>query len=176
MEKLDGQKYNDQDPSFKIHKIDMNKCRRNILYYSKFEFPVFSVMDTVEEFNESDSINVGSYYVETDNTFPFRGCGWYSHPLVKLGISEKLITRANIKFKLEASNKLPSQHFQNKIDMLLEAFSTEADIQKLAVNAYIGLMGKSSQEVSSTDFTLCKYEAANMLCENDDMKLVITKI
>jgi len=167
VEKLDGQKYNDQDPSFKIHKIDMNKCRRNILYYSKFEFPVFSVMDTVEEFNESDSINVGSYYVETDNTFPFRGCGWYSHPLVELGISEKLITRANIKFKLEASNKLPSHHFQDKIDMLLDAFSSKAAIQKLSVNAYIGCMGKLSQEVSSTDFTLCKYEAANMLCEND---------
>jgi DNA replication protein DnaC len=167
VETIDGPKHNDKDASFKIHKIDMNKCRRNILYYSKFEFPVFSVMDTVEEFNESDSINVGSYYVETDNTFPFRGCGWYSHPLVELGISEKLITRANIKFKLEASNKLPSHHFQDKIDMLLDAFSSKADIQKLSVNAYIGLMGKSSQEVSSTDFTLCKYEAANMLCEND---------
>jgi hypothetical protein len=155
------------DADVEVCKIDVNKCRRNLLYYSKFEFPVFSVMDSVSEFKETNTIKVGSYYVETENTFPFRGCGWYSHAAVIMGLSENLITKADIKFKLKASKKLPNNHFQNNIDKLLDAFSCEPDIQKLACNAYIGLMGKMTQEISSTEFTLCKYEAANFLSDSD---------
>jgi hypothetical protein len=148
-------------------KIDINKCRRNILYYSKFEFPVFSVMDTVEPFLKTDEIVVGSYYVETENVFPFRGCGWYPHSAVLLGLSENLVSMGDIKFKLVASKKLPCDHFKKNIDVLLEAFDSEPQLQKLCINAYVGLMGKSSQEISSTDFTLDKFEAANMLCSDN---------
>ena len=57
-----------ENSSFEFKKIDMNKCRRNILYYSKFMFPVYSVMDTVLPFSLRDKIKVGRYYVETENT------------------------------------------------------------------------------------------------------------
>jgi len=33
-----------------IFTIDINKCRKNILYYGKFDFCVFTVFDKVEEF------------------------------------------------------------------------------------------------------------------------------
>jgi 5-methylcytosine-specific restriction protein A len=148
-------------------KIDINKCRRNILYFSKFEFPVFSVMDTVMPFNTTDEIEVGSYYIETKNVFPFRGCGWYSHAAIILGLEENLINRTEIKLKLTASKKLPCDHFKKNIDVLLEAFSCEPNLQKLCINAYVGLMGKSSQETSKTEFTLDKFEAANMLCADN---------
>ena len=131
------------------------------LIFSNFEFPVYSVMDSVVEFGKYDTIKVGFYYIETENTFPFRGCGWYSHPLVCLGLDDNIITKTDIKLKLESSKTLPKNHFQDKIDNLLGAFSSEPDLQKLCINAYIGLMGKSSQESSKTEFTLCKYEAAN---------------
>jgi hypothetical protein len=150
-----------------VKKIDMNKCRKNLLYYSKFEFPVFSVMDSVLPFNPNDSINVGFYYVETKNTFPFRGCGWYSHPLIIVGLRDQIIYRSNIKLKLESSRKLPNDHFQKNIDKLLEAFSSEPNLQKLCINTYIGLMGKTKYEKSKSQFTMCKYEAANLLCDHN---------
>ena len=155
------------DNAAAVKKIDMNKCRRNLLYYSKFQFPVFSVMDTVIEFSPTDQIKVGYYYVETENTFPFRGSGWYSHALVEVGLRDKLIQKENIKFKLEASKTLSNDHFQKNIDKLLEAFSSEPKLQKLCINTYIGLMGKTKYETNKTKFTLCKYEAANLLCEKN---------
>ena len=147
-----------------VKKIDMNKCRNNLLYYSKYEFPVFSVMDSVVQFNPTDEVKVGYYYVETENIFPFRGCGWYSHPIVKLGLKDQLIEKIHIKFKLESSKQLPKDHFQKHIDKLLEAFLCEPILQKLCVNTFIGLMGKMKHTKCDTRFTLCKYEAANLLC------------
>ena len=148
-----------------VKKIDMNKCRRNLLYYSKYEFPVFSVMDTVLPFLPTDNIKVGYYYVETENIFPFRGSGWYSHPLIEIGLRDQLINKTDIKFKLESSQKLPSDHFKTNIEKLLEAFSSEPTLQKVCINTYIGLMGKFNYEKSKVKFTTCKYEAANLLCE-----------
>jgi 5-methylcytosine-specific restriction endonuclease McrA/nucleoside-triphosphatase THEP1 len=150
-----------------VKKMDMNKCRRNLAYYSKYEFSVFSVMDTCLPFNLDDEIKVGSYYVETENTFPFRGSGWYQHPHIIVGLRDNVITRDNIKFKLEASKSLAKDHFQKNIDKLLEAFESEPKLQKLCVNTYIGLMGKTKYETNKTKFTLDKFEAANLLCEKN---------
>ena len=37
-------------PTKSYHKIDVRKCRKNIMYYSKYEFPVYSVMDIPKPF------------------------------------------------------------------------------------------------------------------------------
>jgi hypothetical protein len=124
-------------------------------------------MDSVLPFDPDDSINVGYYYVETKNVFPFRGSGWYSHPLIEIGLKDELIIKTDIKLKLESSKKLPKDHFQKNIDKLLEAFSSEPKLQKLCINTYIGLMGKLKYEKCKTQFTLCKFEAANLLCDHN---------
>ena len=49
----------------KIHNIDINKCRKNILYYGQFNYPVFSVMDSPVNYN--NKTGSGLYYVESDN-------------------------------------------------------------------------------------------------------------
>ena len=61
-----------------IYSIDMNKCRKNILYYGKFDYCVFTVFDKVDEF-KGTIIRPGLYYVESDNYMPLRGNGWYYH-------------------------------------------------------------------------------------------------
>jgi nucleoside-triphosphatase THEP1 len=154
-------------PDDNVKKIDKIKCRRNLLYYSQFEFPVYSVMDSVLPFHPDDSINVGYYYVETKTAFPFRGCGWYPQPLIEKGLRDKIFLKKDIKLKLESSKKLPKDHFQKNIDKLMEAFSSEPKLQKLCINTYIGLMGKLKYEKCKTQFTLCKYEAANLLCDHN---------
>ena len=53
-----------------VFKIDMRRCRKNNLYYSKYEFPVYSVMDYPTAF--SGKITCGYYYVNTESTFPLR--------------------------------------------------------------------------------------------------------
>jgi hypothetical protein len=39
-------------------------------------------MDEVKPFDISMSIDAGIYFVETDNYFPLRGNGWYSHAMI----------------------------------------------------------------------------------------------
>ena len=82
----------------------MRKCRRNISYYSNYEFPVYSVMDIPRPF--SGQIQCGMYFVETSNVYPFRGNGWYSQPLVEYGMVNNLIVTENIKAELLPSSKL----------------------------------------------------------------------
>ena len=65
----------------KIYNIDINKCRKNRVYYGKNAYPLFTVMDKPEIYN--GQTQTGLYYVETSQYFPFRGNGWYPYPLIK---------------------------------------------------------------------------------------------
>ena len=64
-----------------IFTIDINKCRKNILYYGKYHYCVFTVFDKVDEFKGA-TIRPGLYYVESDNCMPLRGNGWYYHNMI----------------------------------------------------------------------------------------------
>jgi hypothetical protein len=56
--------YNEVDKDKKIFCIDINKCRRNILEYSKFDYCLFTCFDQPAIFNGS-FIVPGLYYIET---------------------------------------------------------------------------------------------------------------
>ena len=45
----------------KIFNFDINKCRKNELYYSKYDFPSFIVMDKVEPYDKNKSLTTGKY-------------------------------------------------------------------------------------------------------------------
>jgi DNA replication protein DnaC len=147
------------------YKYDMRKCRKNISYYSKYEFPVYSVMDIPVPF--TGNLKCGMFYVNTKNIYPFRGCGWYSYPIVEYGLSVHLIHKDNIIMEFIPSVKLPPSHFRKSIDTLMKSFETEPALQKLSVNSLIGLFGKTKRTTSATKFSLCKYEAAKWWGDKD---------
>lgn len=152
VERVDSENYPE---SFKI---DMQKCRRNLTYQCEYEFPVYGVMDIPVPF--SGEIKCGLYYVITDNTFPFRGSGWYHEALIQYGIDNELISLNDIRLEFLPSKKLPNNYFQTNIDLLLNAFEIEPSLQKLAINAYIGLMGRTKRSSCKSKFSLCPYEAS----------------
>lgn len=141
------------------YKIDINKCRRNLLYYSNFEFPKYSIMDMPTEFK--GEIKCGMYYVNTINKYPFRMCGWYFEPLVKYGIDNNIITNENILYEFIPNATLKNDYFKEHIDILLNAFNCETDLQKLAINSLIGVWGITKQSVCKTEFSVCPYQASN---------------
>ena len=145
-------------PLKNVFRYDLNKCRRNCAYYNQFEYPVYSVMDIPRPF--SGKIRCGEYYVETMNTYPFRGNGWYPSPLVQFGLDRDIIDIENIKTESIPSNKLPFDYFQKPIDTLLKAFEGEPDLQKGAINSMIGLLGRTKHSASSTKFSLCEFQAS----------------
>ena len=151
-----------------VHKIDMRKCRRNLTYFSKYEFPVYTVMDIPRQF--SGVLRCGLFYVETELTYLFRGNGWYSQPLVEYALAEQLITLEDIKGELIPSTKLQSNHFQKPIQTLLNTFQDDLDLQKLSVNTLIGLFGRTKQSSAHTKFSLCPFEASNWWADNKTTK------
>jgi DNA replication protein DnaC len=161
------------DENIKTFKYDMRKCRKNITYYSKYEFPVFSVMDIPRTF--SGTLQCGLFYVNTTNIYPFRGCGWYSQPIVEYGLSLNLIRIEDIQMEFLPSKKLPAEHFQKSIDILMQAFAVEPNLQKLSINSLIGLFGKTKRSSSLTKFTLCPHEASQWWGDKDIKSEVFIK-
>ena len=116
----------------KIYNIDINKCRKNQLYFNKFAFPLFTVMDKPETYNGQKL--TGLYYVETMQYFPFRGNGWYNYPLIKYGLDNNLIKESEIKNVIVSSLEVPADYYNNFIDYLY----SNVEESKLSVNAMIG--------------------------------------
>ena len=73
-----------------IYSIDINKCRKNILYYGDYDYCVFTVFDKVEEF-KGTKIRPGLYYVETDNYMPLRGNSWVYHNMICYCLENNII-------------------------------------------------------------------------------------
>ena len=71
----------------KVFSIDINKCIKNILYYQNYEYPVFTVMDSVKKYD--GEYGAGLYYIESENYIPLRGNGWYYYPMVDYCLKEK---------------------------------------------------------------------------------------
>ena len=159
------EKVNEPVPNMNQFKIDMSKCRRNITFYSKFEYPVYSIMDIPQPFN--GVVKCGLFYVVTNNVFPFRGSGWYYEPLVNYGIDHNLITTDNIKYEFTPYKTLPNNYFQKHIDILLNAFNCEPDLQKLSINAFVGLMGITTRQVCYSKYSLCPYTASAWYVSNN---------
>jgi hypothetical protein len=92
-----------------IFTIVINKCRKNILYYGKFDYCIFTVFDKVDEF-EGSTIQPDLYYVESDNYMPLRGNGWYYHNMICFCLDNDIIKPDNINMLLNLHF-----HYQNII-------------------------------------------------------------
>lgn len=129
------------DESKKLFGFDINRCRKNCMYYNKYDYPLFTVMDKIQGFTGCTS-KPGLYYVECKSYFPLRGNGWYSQPEIRYCLRERLIGKANIKYVIYSSLTVKHDYFNNFIDYLyneLKQYNTDGvKFDKLAVNAMIG--------------------------------------
>ena len=98
----------------KLFHLDVNKCRKNILYFQKHSYPVFTVMDKPEIYN-GDTV-AGLYYVETQQHFPMRGNGWYYLPMIEYCLSNNLIMQSEIKYVIKASLSVDANYYNKFID------------------------------------------------------------
>ena len=120
-----------------IYNIDINKCRKNSLYYSEYDLPVFTVMDKVKIFNkDKDKLKTGIYYVETVSYFPLRGNGWYSLPMVNYCLENNIITLENIKYCVQCLVSIPANYYNEFIDYCYDTLPE--DYKKLSINMMIG--------------------------------------
>ena len=117
-----------------IYSIDINKCRKNILYYGDYDYCVFTVFDKVEEF-KGTKIRPGLYYIESENYMPLRCNGWYYHNMIVYCLQNDIIKLENIKFVIKSSLTLKKDYYNKFIDY---CYSNIKNYNKLAINSMIG--------------------------------------
>lgn len=147
-------------------KIDMKRCRKNNLYYSKYQFPVYSVMDYPNKF--SGKIQCGYYFVNSQNIFPLRGNGWYCEALVDYCLQQDIIELEDIWYEFIPSNKLPSNHFRELINYLIGCFD-DPSFQKTTINALIGCWGIQKKKSTFSKFSIAEDEASQWFVENSNV-------
>ena len=84
-----------RNPKNKLYHFDLNRCRKNILRYSKYNYPVFTVMDKVKRYKGEKE--TGLYFVHsTFSYFPLRGNGWYTLPTIEYCLDNDIIEEQDI--------------------------------------------------------------------------------
>ena len=166
-------KENKRDDEVKM--IDFNKMRRNIMLNNVYKYPVYSVMDGPKKYL-GDEIKPGNYFVNTKNYFPFRGNGWYPHPMIIQALELNIITRENIEFEYVASYSLKADYFKEFVEELLKLtngieLNNGGQLSKLIVNTFVGLFGNLSSESINATMTTDKYRASYELMDENKMVL-----
>ena len=102
----------------KSSSIEINGCRRNILRFNLYDYPLFTVLDQFEIYN--GQTKAGKYYVETNNYMPLRGNGFYYYPTIKYCLEENIIEESDIKYCLLSSMVTPSNYYNDFIDYCVD--------------------------------------------------------
>ena len=133
----------------KLFGFDINKCRKNQMYYNKYNYPQFTVMDKVEEY-KGDHSRAGKYYVECKRYFPLRGNGFYSQPMIEYCLNIGVIQESDIKYVMYSGCEIKHNYFNNLIDhyyKTLGKYNTDDfKIDKFAVNTMIGQFKQKGKE------------------------------
>ena len=156
----------------KIFNIDVNKCRKNILYYQNYSYPVFTVTDQPQTYNNQKE--PGLYYIETENYLPMRGNGWYYYPMVDYCLSNNIIQSSDIKQVVLSSLSVDGSYYNGFIDYIYK----NIDEAKLAINSMIGnFKPKLTRELWSSKCIIeNKNEAFNYYLNTKDAFIDIRKI
>lgn len=145
-----------------IYHIDINKCRKNIMLFQEHDYPIFTVMDSPTVYNGQS--NPGYYYIESNNTFPLRGFGWYLYPTVQYCLEQNIIQSSDIKYTIQSSLSIAKDHYNEFINYL---YSVLGDQSKLSVNSMIGCFKpKIRENWKSVIFTTKADEAQHALTIN----------
>lgn len=128
--------------------IDINKCRKNILRNSKYDYCVYSVLDQPTKFKH---VQPGFFYVETDAYFPMRGTRWYSQPMVEYALELNIIELEDIKYQYVPSFTVPHDYFVKYIDSVYEI--EDKPLAKLIINSFIGTFNKNEFSFTKAVFS-----------------------
>ena len=171
--KIYNKKGDDVSKAASKYAYDIKRERKNNMYYSKYEWPVFTVMDKVQKYLAEGDVNkplgCGYYYVVNDNLFPLRGNGWYSEPMVDYCLGKGIISFSDIKYVLRPSIKLPSSHFKSFIDFVYDKFPKNC---KTLINAFIGTLFRMKSINVSGVFTESYDEACAYYFKNNGQNVI----
>ena len=90
---------------------DKNKQYTRILRScDDFGWSIFSPTDEIKTFNPIADIETGLYFIETSNSFPLKGNGWYFDGVVDKALKYYLFTKEDIKYYIKPSHIRKQDH------------------------------------------------------------------
>lgn len=156
--------------------MDINKCRTNIWRYSDYDYCVFSVLDDIQKFRPTDEehnqIPIGFYYIETKRMLPLKGNGWYSYPVVRYCIENKLIKLTDIRYCVFPSLDVKHDYYAKFIDFIKDNAGKHA---KVMINGLVGIFG--NKITKTRKLFLCRdiNEASYQFFSNPERAHVLAK-
>jgi len=152
--------------------FDINKQYTNILCNcDSFGWSIYAPTDEVKPFD--GVIDTGLYYVETNNYFPLKGNGWYFDDTIEKAITYKLIKYENIIYQLKPSFTLKPNHFEAFVHDVYGKFEPIYDGSggKMAINGFIGLLGKSHTKSNKEYFEINYDIVVNEILNNENVSV-----
>ena len=122
----------------KLHTVRINNTQVCLRNCDAFGWSLFNPTDEVKRFNSISNIETGLYIIETSNSFPLKGNGWYFDGVVEKALKYELITKEYITYYIKLSQILKQDHVYNFVSDIYDIFGLDA---KIAVNGFIGLLG-----------------------------------
>ena len=122
--------YNINSPFLEFYKnnsgkvaYDNNKQYTSIIRScDDFGWSLFSPTDEVNTFNPIADTETGLYFIETSNSFPLKGNGWYFDGVVEKALKYELITKEDIRYYIKPSHILKQDHFYNFVSDIYDIF------------------------------------------------------
>lgn len=169
------------DENMPIYYHDMTKCRRNVMKYNKYDYPIFTVLDNITVYRDEE-LKPGFYYVEPvrpknfKGLWFFKGNKFYAMPKVAMALEEGLITKDQIKYAYTSAITLPANFFTQIIDDLVNKCGLTYDIAKLLINTLCGLLGKTKYKTGKSIHSVSPHEIAVFCLKNPSYKNVCLPI
>ena len=139
-----------------------------------YGWSIFKPTDEVKPFD--GTIETGMYFVATSNYFPLKGNGWYFDDTVEKALTYNLITQEDIKYQVKASCSLEQYHFKQFVKDVYDKFEpTHGNGGKLAINGFIGMLGKSKAK-STQHYFESNYDVVANELVNSNSKIEIKGI
>ena len=88
----------------------------NILYYSQYDYPVFTVMDKVQIYNKDIHNAPGIYFIKSKNYFPLHCGACYYKPIVDYCLENNIISQADIKYTVQAQLTIFCDYYNEFVD------------------------------------------------------------
>ena len=99
---------------------------------------LFNPTDEVKRYDSTSDIETGLYFIETSNSFPLKGNGWYFDGVVEKALQYELITKYDIKYYIKQSHILKQDHVYNFVNEIYDVFGCDA---KYGINGFTVLLG-----------------------------------
>jgi len=162
---------------------DIAKAYPSILINNKYDFPIYSIHDTLEEY-KGEEFTVAEYFIDKNIIVDLKTvngkpiiipAGMFTRYAVEKLLYHELITKDDIKYVLKAKQSLKASAFKEFMQYLFKTYE-ESTAKKMA-NQFIGFLGtkydKTNYGYMTSDIDDCLASWSEGVGEN--VKVSITK-